>query len=142
MLLGCTRISYTVSFSLCIRNQLKQLRYATGILLAETAKFIVRLYGLVGLSKQHMFFVRKAGYRNMTLDVIAVTDDQRLPEETVSTCLEYEQVWNLVEARIANSTARNLNSTYMCSRPSEFADDEHAPVYILLNICRVIQLLT
>ena len=89
-----------------------------------------------------MFSVRKAGYRNMTLDVIAVTDDKRLPEETVSTCLEYEQVWNLVEARIANSTARNLNSTYICSRPSEFADDEHAPVYILLNICRVIQLLT
>ena len=89
-----------------------------------------------------MFSVRKAGYRNMTLDVIAVTDDKRLPEETVSTCLEYEQVWNLVEARIANSTARNLNSTYICSRPSEFADDEHTPVYILLNICRVIQLST
>ena len=83
--------------------------------LSHLAKFLVRLYGLVRLSKQHMFSVRKAGYRNMTLDVIAVTDDKRLPEETVSTCLEYEQVWNLVEARIANSTAKNLNSTYTCS---------------------------
>lgn len=89
-----------------------------------------------------MFSVHIAGYRNMTLDVIVVTDDQRLPEETVSMRLEYEKCWNLVEARMANSTARNLNSTYMCSRSSEFADDEHAPVYILLNICRVLQLLT
>ena len=78
----------------------------------------------------------------MTLDVIVVTDDQRLPEETVSMCLEYEKCWNLVDARIANSTARNLNSTQMCSRPRDFTDDEHAPVNILLNICRVIQLPT
>ena len=65
----------------------------------------------------------------MTLDVIVVTDDQRLPEETVSMCLEYEKCWNLVDARIANSTARNLNSTYICSRPSESEDEHNPPIF-------------
>jgi len=142
MLLGCTRIPYTASFSLCIRNQLKQLRYITGILLDLIASFLVRLYGLLRLSNRHLLLYCRAGYRNLSFAVVAVADEQRLPEEIASMRLEYEQVWNLLEARIANSTARNLNSTYICSRPSEFVDDEHAPVYILLNICRVIQLST
>lgn len=55
----------------------------------------------------------------MTLAVTAVADEKRLPEETASVCLKYEKVWNLMKAMIANSTARNLNSTYICSRPSE-----------------------
>ena len=48
-----------------------------------------------------------------------VADEKRLPEETASVCLKYEKVWNLVKAMIDNSTARNLNSTYICSRASE-----------------------
>lgn len=40
--------------------------------------------------------------------------------------LEYEKVWNLVEGRNPNATARNLNSTYICSRPIE-SEDEHNP---------------
>ena len=78
----------------------------------------------------------------MSFAVVAVSDERHPSEEIASALSEYEQVWNLLEARIANSTGRSSNSTYMCSRPSEFADDEHEPVYILLNICRVLQLLT
>ena len=102
----------------------------------------MRLYGLLRLSNRHLLLCCKAEYRNLSFAVVAVSDEQHLSEDIDSALFEHEQVWNLVEARIANSTGGSINSTYMCSRPSEFADDEHAPVYILLNICRVIQLST
>ena len=73
-----------------------------------------------------MFSVHKVGYRNLSFAMVAVSDEQHLSEEIASALLEYEQVWNLIEARIANSTGRSINSTYMCSRPSE-SEGEHNP---------------
>lgn len=58
--------------------------------------------------------------------MVAVSDEQHLSEEIASALFEYEQVWNLVEARNANSTGKSINSTYMCSRPSE-SEDKHNP---------------
>jgi hypothetical protein len=64
---------------------------------------------------RHLLLCRKAGSRNLSFAVVAVSDEQHPPEGIDSALFEHEQVWNLVEARIVNSTAQNLNSTYICS---------------------------
>ena len=61
--------------------------------------------------------------------MVAVSDEQHLSEEIASVLFEYEQVWNPVEAKIANTTGRSINLTYMCSRSSESEDKHNPPIF-------------